>query len=236
MHQQTPLIQAKALRKSYARSPDSASTEALSGVDFEASSGAFVALMGPSGSGKSTLLQILGGLDAPDSGEVFLEGIRYGGLADDDLTRLRNQRIGFVFQFFNLVPTLTAQENVMFPAILGGTRRLAARKRAQDLLHACGLSECADRFPETLSGGQQQRVAVARALINQPRLVLADEPTGSLDRTNGSEVLAILSGLAREQGTTIVMATHDADAGAAADQIVRLSDGRLVEARPGKAP
>lgn len=227
MPSDSALVSATSLCKTYATEQETAATQALAGVDFSARSGTFVALMGPSGSGKSTLLQILGGLDVPDSGEVILGGVRYASLDDDALTRLRNREIGFVFQFFNLVPTLTARENVMFPALLGGIGREAARRRADDLLAACGVLEGAGRFPDALSGGQQQRIAVARALVNEPRLVLADEPTGSLDRATGREVLAILLRLTRERNATVIMATHDPEAAEYADVTVRLRDGRI---------
>ena len=196
-------------------------------MEFSIEPGAFVALTGPSGSGKSTLLQLLGALDLPDEGEILLDGRNYAALDDDALTRLRNRDLGFVFQFFNLVPTLTARENVMFPALLGGARRDDARRRADALLADVGLKDLGRRYPDDLSGGQQQRVAVARALVNRPRIVLADEPTGSLDRGTGREVLAHLRRLAQDAGTAVVMATHDPEAAAAADRVVRLRDGRI---------
>ncbi len=228
MQSGSPLLVARGLVKRYARAEaESSAAAALAGVDFSITAGSFVALTGPSGSGKSTLLQLLGALDVPDEGEILLDGGSYAALDDDALTRLRNRDLGFVFQFFNLVPTLTARENVMFPALLGGGSRDDARLRADALLADVGLQDLGGRYPDDLSGGQQQRVAVARALVNRPRVILADEPTGSLDRGTGREVLAHLRRLAKDRGSAVVMATHDPEAAAAADRTVRLRDGRI---------
>jgi putative ABC transport system ATP-binding protein len=203
-----------------------AAAPALDRVDADVAAGEFVALVGPSGSGKSTLLQLLGALDRADEGDVLLGGRSYAALDDDALTLLRNRELGFVFQFFNLVPTLTVRENVAFPALLGGAARVAAGRRADELLASVGLGSLGDRYPDEISGGEQQRTALARALVNRPRVLLADEPTGSLDGGAGREVLALLRRLARDEGASVVMATHDLEAAAAADRVVRLRDGR----------
>jgi ABC-type lipoprotein export system ATPase subunit len=222
-----PLLVARGLVKRYRRDATADPPPALVDADLTVLAGEFVALVGPSGSGKSTLLQLLGGLDAPDSGSVSLDGSDYARLDDDALTRLRHRDLGFVFQFFNLMPTLTARENAMFPALLGGLPRTEARRRADALLAEVGLDGLGDRYPDELSGGQQQRVATARALVNGPRVVLADEPTGSLDRAAGRDVLDVLGRLARERRVAVVMATHDPEAAARADRVVRLRDGRI---------
>jgi putative ABC transport system ATP-binding protein len=200
---------------------------ALDGVDLEVGEGEFVAIVGPSGSGKSTLLQLIGALDQPTDGTVSVDGSDTSALAASDLTSLRQRTIGFVFQQFNLIPTLSAQRNVetpMVPSGIPGTRR---SERARDLLVRLGLGERADHLPAQLSGGEQQRVAIARALANDPRLILADEPTGNLDTATGRDVMRLMRGL-NTQGHTVVLITHDDEIAQAARRIVRLRDGRIV--------
>jgi putative ABC transport system ATP-binding protein len=199
---------------------------ALDGIDLGISAGEFVALEGPSGSGKTTLLQLLGALDRPSAGSVVFEGRDLASLPDKELATLRLRSFGFVFQQFNLIPTLTAVENVEVKlAPVGGTR-----ERALELLAEVGLAGRADHLPAQMSGGEQQRVAIARALSVDPRVVLADEPTGNLDTATGSEIIELLSGLAAEHGSTVVVATHDADLAARAPRRLAVRDGRFVEA------
>ena len=201
---------------------------ALDGVDLTIAGGEMVAIMGPSGSGKSTLLHIVGALESPTSGTITVGGRQYEGLDDKELTELRRDHIGFVFQFFNLLPSLTAAENVTLPAVIAKRRDPAIRERAQALLARVGLGDRVDHLPAELSGGQQQRVSIARALLLAPDLVLADEPTGNLDTKSGREVLRILRELNEEEGHTIVMVTHDAAAAATADRVIFLRDGKLA--------
>jgi putative ABC transport system ATP-binding protein len=200
---------------------------ALRGVDLAVGDGEFLAIMGPSGSGKSTLLHILGGLDRPTAGSVTLDGRRYDDLDDGPLTRLRGEVFGFVFQFFNLLPTLTAAENVVLPALVAGERPAEYASRVDELLALVGLADRAEHRPSELSGGEQQRVAIARALLRRPRVLLADEPTGNLDTTSGHLVLTLLRRLV-DEGQTVVMVTHDPGAAALADRIVFVRDGRIV--------
>jgi putative ABC transport system ATP-binding protein len=195
-------------------------------VDLDVHRGEFLAVTGASGSGKSTLLHILGVLDTPDRGHIFIEGTDAQGLGDDDLAALRRRRLGFVLQFFNLLPTLDATENVAFPLMLDG--RDDARSRARDALGRVGLVGRVDHRPSQLSGGEQQRVALARALVTEPAAVLADEPTGNLDAKRGAEILDLLRATA-DSGQTIVMVTHDDRAARIADRVVRLADGQLSE-------
>ncbi|HEY8472572.1 MAG TPA: ABC transporter ATP-binding protein [Natronosporangium sp.] len=201
---------------------------ALDGVDLQVAPGETVAVMGPSGSGKSTLLHLLGGLDRPSAGEVWLGGRRIDGLSERALSRLRRQHIGFVFQSFHLLEELTAAENVELPALLAGQSPRTARRRAVELLERVGLADRAGHLPSELSGGQRQRVAIARALSNQPLVVLADEPTGNLDSAATVEVLRLLDHL-RAAGQTFVIVTHDARVGATADRLLTMRDGVLVE-------
>jgi putative ABC transport system ATP-binding protein len=202
--------------------------EALRGIDMSIARGEFVAIMGPSGSGKSTLLHILGALESPTDGTVAVDGKRYDGLDDKQLTRFRRDHIGFVFQFFNLLGSLTALENVLLPALIAGDKPADDIDRARDLLAKVGLAERAEHVPSELSGGEQQRVSIARALLRSPELVLADEPTGNLDSRAGREVLHLLREINETEGHTVVMVTHDPAAAASADRVVFLRDGRLA--------
>jgi putative ABC transport system ATP-binding protein len=206
---------------------------ALDGVDFDVPRGEFVAVMGPSGSGKSTLLHILGALDTPTEGSVAVAGRRYDGLDERELTRVRRDHIGFVFQFFNLLPSLSAVENVYLPALISGRRSDELERRAHELLDRVGLGDRAQHRPAELSGGEQQRVSIARSLLLSPELLLADEPTGNLDSRAGAEVLAILREASRANGQTIVMVTHDPAAAATADKVTFLRDGRAAGEVPG---
>lgn len=201
---------------------------ALDGVDFSVQRGEFVAIMGPSGSGKSTLLHLLGGLDAPTSGEVILAGQPLSKLNDAQITRVRRQKVGFIFQFYNLLPTLTAAENVSLPLLIDGRATNGERSRIEGLLEMVGLGDRAGHRPDQLSGGQQQRVAIARAFANNPEIVLADEPTGNLDSRSGTSILELLRRTCREMGATIAMVTHDPRAASYASRIVFLQDGRIV--------
>jgi putative ABC transport system ATP-binding protein len=206
---------------------------ALDGVTFNVAAGEMVAVMGPSGSGKSTLLHLLGGLDQASSGSVRLDGAELTGLGDDALTRVRRDKIGFIFQFFNLLPTLSAFDNVALPMRLKRRSSAEARAVTQRFLDLVGLGQRADHLPDELSGGECQRVAIARALVMAPRVLLADEPTGNLDTTTGGEILDLLKRINREIGSTLVMVTHDADAAAACHRILSLKDGKLVADRNG---
>jgi putative ABC transport system ATP-binding protein len=205
-----------------------AAVHALRGVNLSVPPGQFVAVTGPSGSGKSTLLHMVGALDWPSRGEVVLDGRSVSSLDDDDLTRLRRDRIGFIFQFFNLLPTLTAAENVCLPALLAGTPLAVVAPKATALLTRFGLGERQSHKPAQLSGGEQQRVAIARALVTQPPIILADEPTGNLDSRSGAEVLNLLRAACDERQVAIVMVTHDPQAAARADRQVHLRDGEIV--------
>ena len=200
---------------------------ALDGVSLEVARGEFVAVMGPSGSGKSTLLYLLGLLDTPDSGTVAIEGNETTGLDDDALTALRRQRLGFLFQTFELIPNLSASENILLPAEIAGGRE-AATARLAVLARQLGIEERLGHRPRQLSGGQRQRVGLARALINEPAVVLADEPTGNLDSKTGGEVLSLLRRGVDEHGWTVIMVTHDPQAAQTADRIVFLRDGRVA--------
>jgi putative ABC transport system ATP-binding protein len=198
-------------------------------VDLTVESGQVVALLGRSGSGKSTLLNLVSGIDHPTSGGVRVDGVDVVALSETVRTRLRRRRIGFVFQFFNLIPTLTVEENLRLPLELNGIDGADGRRRALDLLGEVGLADRASSFPDRLSGGEQQRVAVARALVHGPALVLADEPTGNLDAESARQVLALLAGLARREGKTVIAASHSEEVAALADRVLTLADGRLSE-------
>ncbi len=203
-----------------------AAVHALREVDIDIPRGTFTAVMGPSGSGKSTLVHCLAALDRPDAGEVVLDGVALAGLGDAGLSRLRGARVGFVFQSFNLVPVLTAEENIRLPLVLGGAR--ADEAWFSEVVDRLGLADRLRHRPHELSGGQQQRVAVARALLSRPAVVFADEPTGNLDTASGHEVLDVLREAVRTGGQTVVMVTHDPVAASWADRVVVLSDGRVA--------
>jgi putative ABC transport system ATP-binding protein len=222
----THVLEARNLGKTY--DTGGAKVLALRGVDLSVERGEFVAIMGPSGCGKSTLLNLLAGLDRPTAGEVWLDGERIDQLSETQLARLRRRKIGFVFQFFNLVPTLSVVENVELPLLLVGRRRREARRSADDLLSELGIADKQGGAPILLSGGQQQRVALARALANSPAIVLGDEPTGNLDSAATREVLGLLRA-ARDRGQTLLIVTHDARVAAAADRIVSLRDGLVSD-------
>ncbi|MFD0688936.1 ABC transporter ATP-binding protein [Actinomadura fibrosa] len=206
--------------------PEGNQVVALDGVSLSLPVGSFTAVMGPSGSGKSTLLQCAAGLDRPTAGRVFVDGAELAGGSEAALTKFRRQRIGFVFQQFNLLPTLTVMQNVTLPLKLAG--RKVDRRRAQEVLERVGLGDRLDHLPSELSGGQQQRVAIARALVTEPRVVFGDEPTGALDTRSARAVLALLQEAVRVYGQTVVMVTHDPVAAAHADAVLYLADGRIV--------
>ena len=204
---------------------------ALAGVSLEVSKGEFAVIMGPSGSGKSTLLHLIGGLDQPNRGDVLVDGRLISQLSDDQLTLFRRATIGFVFQFFNLLPTLSAVENVMLPLILDSQARSQAYSRAERILERVGLEERKSHLPEELSGGEIQRLAVARALAFNPSILLADEPTGNLDSKTGAEVLELIREVNRQQGCTVVMVTHDKEAAGFGDRVIQLKDGMTKRRR-----
>jgi putative ABC transport system ATP-binding protein len=220
------LIAIDGVRKDY--TAGGTTVPALCGVSLAVQAGEFVALMGPSGSGKSTLMNLIGLLDRPTAGLYHFEAQDVAALGRRALARLRNQKIGFVFQSFQLLPRLTALENVAVPLLYAGVSGWERKRRARAVLETFGLGDRLGHRPNQLSGGQQQRVAIARALVNRPALILADEPTGNLDSATGAEVLGELTRLHREQGQTIVLVTHDATVAAAAERIVTLRDGRVV--------
>jgi putative ABC transport system ATP-binding protein len=228
----TPLLTALDLRKTYAGG--SARVAALRGVDLTISPGEFVALMGPSGCGKSTLLHLCGAMDRPSAGRLALGDQDLAALDDDALTRVRRTRIGFVFQFFNLLPTLTVAENIGLPLMLGGARAAAAHARAATLAGRVGLAHRTGHYPQQLSGGEMQRTAIARAVVHGPALLVADEPTGNLDSVNGAQVMALLRELNESLGVSILMATHAPDVAEAAHRVLHMRDGRLVD--EGSAP
>jgi len=202
---------------------------ALDGIDLTIERGEMLAIMGPSGSGKSTLLNLIGGLDTPTSGEIVLDGARLAGLSDDELTRVRRDKIGFVFQFFNLLPTLTCLENVALPLHLRGWPRKKIEARARELLGTVGLAQRLEHLPEELSGGERQRVAIARALSVYPPVLLADEPTGNLDTHAGAEILKLLDDLHSRLGATVLIVTHDREVARACARTISLRDGRVVQ-------
>jgi putative ABC transport system ATP-binding protein len=221
------LIRTTALTKLYGDA--SHPVTALNGVDLTVEEGEFLAIMGPSGSGKSTLLYMLGGLDRPTSGTVCLRDADLSTLDDDGLSRLRRTELGFIFQFFNLIPVLTARENVAMPMILDGTKRPEALKRADEALARVGLAQRGTHRPLELSGGEQQRVALARAMATNPAVILGDEPTGNLDSRSSDEVVLLLRRAADDWGRTIVLVTHDPRIAAHADRIIFLKDGQIVD-------
>ena len=214
------------MSRSYARG--GIEVPALRGVDLTVAAGEFVAVTGPSGSGKSTLLHLIAGLDAPTSGTVRIEGTDLAGLSDDERTLLRRRRIGFVLQFANLLPTLSVAENVALPLLMEGRRPRAVAPEVDALLDRVGLTARRDHRPDELSGGEVQRATIARALLTEPALLLADEPTGQLDSENGAAVLDLLRAAVDERGRTLVLVTHESRAASYADRTVRLEDGRVV--------
>jgi ABC-type lipoprotein export system ATPase subunit len=225
------LLSAKGLHKTYLLGQRS--LEVLRGVDVELQRGEFLALRGASGAGKSTLLHLLGGLDAPNQGEILLAGRNLAKLGRGELARLRSKEVGFIFQAYYLLPELDALENVCLPARMARTPASVAEARGRELLARVGLGERLEHKPYELSGGEQQRVAIARAMINQPDLILADEPTGNLDSHTGEEIIELLCALRDEKQTTLIMATHDARLAARAPKVVELVDGQIVD---GKMP
>ncbi len=221
-----PLIVAHALRKEFRLGEQTVA--ALDGVDFSIAAGEVVSIVGPSGSGKSTLLGLMGGLDQPTSGTLSLNGVEISSLNERELTDIRNESLGFVFQFFNLIPSLTALENVALPIQFSRRRRFEPLERARELLVHLGLEERLDHQPNQLSGGEQQRVAIARALANHPPILLPDEPTGNLNSEVGLFVLETLESVRRDFGTTVVLVTHDEALAQRADRVLTLVDGRLA--------
>jgi putative ABC transport system ATP-binding protein len=203
--------------------------QALRGVSLTLHEGEFMVVMGPSGSGKTTLLNIIGTLDRPTSGQALIDGEDIAKMNDKQLTRLRRYKIGFVFQFHNLIPVLTALENVQLPLLTAGTPRKASEDRANQLLERVGLKDRTDHLPDELSGGEQQRVAIARALANHPRIILADEPTGDLDTKTGSEVVQIMYDLAKQERAAVVVVTHDPVIAQRADRLLEMRDGKISE-------
>jgi putative ABC transport system ATP-binding protein len=225
----TPFLRFHDLTKSYYEGD--VRRVVLQNAHAEFEPGEITAIVGKSGSGKTTLLNLIGGIDAPDSGQIWLDGKELSALSERDRTFFRRARIGFVFQFYNLIPTLTVRENVSLPLELNRVPRAQANEKVQDLLDAVGLLERWDTFPEKLSGGEQQRVALARALVHDPLLILADEPTGNLDEETGAQVLSLLAHLTREQNRTLLIVTHSLDATSHADRVLRLTHGQLAEER-----
>lgn len=228
------IVEAKGLTKLFGSS--TAQVKALDGVDLTVRAGQFVAIMGPSGSGKSTLLAILGGLDSPTQGEVWIDGQMLSHQSETALAVMRREKVGFIFQSFNLVPVLTAEENVALPLLLAGEAGAAVRQKVERVLALVGLADRRTHRPAELSGGQQQRVAIARALVTEPALVLADEPTGNLDSKNSAEVMALLRRSCDELSQTIILITHDAAVAAWADQVLYLRDGRVVAQQEQRGP
>ncbi|HWC33930.1 MAG TPA: ABC transporter ATP-binding protein [Mycobacteriales bacterium] len=229
-----PLYELEGVGRAFAKA--GVTVEAVRSVDLTIGAGEMIALEGPSGSGKSTLLQLLGALDVPTRGSIRFDGRELSRESDVELTRLRSQEIGFVFQHFNLIPTLTACENVEMAMVPAGTPRPQRHVRAQELLDQVGLRDRADHLPSRLSGGEQQRVAIARALANHPRVVIADEPTGNLDSATAGEVMAVIAGLRETSGVTVIIATHSEDVARTAQRRIQLRDGGISgERRPRRS-
>jgi putative ABC transport system ATP-binding protein len=220
-----PLLSAFDLHKTYPTGESRVT--ALAGVSLTLEPGDFVALMGPSGCGKSTLLHLCGAMDRPSAGRLAIEGRELGSLTDDELTRVRRDRIGFVFQFFNLLPTLTIADNIALPCLLSGMAVADAAVRMRRLADRVGIGHRLQHYPQQVSGGEMQRAAIARALVHEPALLIADEPTGNLDSDNGAKVLGLIRDLNRETGITILLATHATEVAAAAARVLRMRDGRF---------
>lgn len=201
--------------------------QVLTDISLSVEKGEFVSLMGASGSGKSTLLYLLGGLDAPDSGEVYIDGRNISEMRDKELSKMRRETLGFVFQFFNLVQNLTVEDNIMLPLAMDGKDPKKYRDRLEEILSITGLSDKKKSYPDQLSGGEQQRCAIARAVIYEPKILLADEPTGNLDSRNGREIMELFGNISKEKGITILMVTHSEKCADYSDRIITLSDGRL---------
>ncbi len=225
---ESPIVKATGLERVYGEGQ--AEVRALDGVDVSFEKGRFTSIMGPSGSGKSTLMHILAGLDKPTAGSVEIDGQEITGLDDGDLTELRRDKLGFVFQFFNLLPVLTAEENILLP--LSIAKKKPDQEWVDQVIDRVGLSDRRDHRPSELSGGQQQRVAVARALVTKPAVLFADEPTGNLDSKASEDVLTLLRGAVDEVGQTVIMVTHEPDAAAHGDRLIALRDGKLVHDAP----
>jgi ABC-type lipoprotein export system ATPase subunit len=223
-----PLLSARALAKTYAMGKSS--LEVLRNVHLDVARGEFLALRGASGAGKSTLLHLIGGLDTPNAGEIFFNGQNLAKFSEPELTRFRNRRVGFVFQAYHLLPELTALENVCLPGRVARISAAQVEKRGRELLARVGLGERMEHKPSELSGGEQQRVAIARSLINEPELLLADEPTGNLDSQTGGEIIELLKSLRVEKQMTLIIATHDTKVAAHAQRVVELTDGRIAGA------
>jgi len=221
------IVEARAVEKRY--ETGELMVQALRGVSFSVARGEMLAIMGPSGSGKTTLLNCLSGLDAIDGGDVLIEGVSLGSMTDDQRTDYRARRMGFIFQFYNLMPVLTAVENVELPLLVSHVAAAEARMRAMAALEMVGLAERAAHLPEELSGGQRQRCTIARALVNDPAIVWADEPTGDLDSENAEEIVQLMRQLNCERGLTLLIVTHDISVGRATDRIVRMVDGEIVD-------
>ncbi len=228
------LVAADALTKTY--TSGETPVTALQSVSFSIERGDFVALMGPSGCGKSTLLHLCGAMDRPSAGRIEFDGRDLASVDDGQLTRLRRERIGFVFQFFNLLPTLTLADNIALPCLLAGLSAADVDARTRRLAERVGIAHRLRHFPQQVSGGEMQRAAIARALVHQPALLVADEPTGNLDSANGATIVALLGELNRELGVTILLATHAADVAAAARRVMHMRDGRFVDAPTGSTP
>lgn len=222
----SPVIKAEELRKAYKDGKNN--LEVLKGITLEVKKGELLCIIGPSGAGKSTLLHLLGGLDRPTQGQVLFERQDLYALSEEARAGIRNKRIGFVFQFYHLLPEFSALENVMLPALINAGANLRTRQRAQELLEAAGLASRINHHPGQLSGGEQQRVAIARALINDPDIIFCDEPTGNLDSECGRQIVTLLRSLNQEQGKTILIASHDENIANVANRIVHIRDGKLV--------
>jgi len=221
-----PILAARDLVKEY--NTNGSSIRALDGVSLDVEPGSFLSVMGPSGSGKSTLMHILGGLDAPTTGDVFLKGKKLSGLSDQEVTLARRGSVGFVFQFFNLVPVLTVAENIALPLVISGADPASYAKRLDEVIEQVGLSDCRDQLPSQISGGQQQRTAIARAIFPAPAVVLGDEPTGNLDTRTSQQILTLLKELQAAHEQTIVIVTHDPRAAAFGDRVIYLEDGHIT--------